>query len=75
MANIAEGHGRRSNSEFANFLNLARGSVAETQSHLHIAVGLQYINRQDFEKLYQSLEEVSKMTLSLAKYLRTSDAR
>lgn len=37
IANIAEGHGRRTNSEFANFLNISRGSVAEVQSHLYIA--------------------------------------
>jgi four helix bundle protein len=70
MANIAEGHGRRTNSEFANFLNQARGSAAEVQSHLHIAVGLKYIEKSQFEKLYDSLAEISKMTLSLAKYLR-----
>ncbi len=34
MANIAEGYGRRSNQEFANFLNYAHGSAAEVQSHL-----------------------------------------
>ena len=38
MANIAEGHGRRTNVEFANFLNIARSSTAEVQSHLHIAL-------------------------------------
>jgi len=32
MANIAEGFGRRSDKEFANFLNMAHGSVAEVQS-------------------------------------------
>jgi four helix bundle protein len=48
MANIAEGHGRRTNAEFANFLNLARGSTAEVQSHLHIALGLGYVSQQDF---------------------------
>ena len=70
MANIAEGHGRRSNAEFANFLNMARGSAHEVQSHLHIAVGLEYIEREDFDTIYGLLSEVSRMTLSLAKYLR-----
>ena len=70
MANIAEGHGRRSNIEFANFLNIARGSAAEVQSHLHIALGLNYIGRNDFDELYSMLTEVSRMTLALARYLR-----
>ncbi len=73
MANIAEGHGRKTNAEFANFLNIARGSVAETQSHLYVAVGLKYINKKDFEQIYQMLTEISRMTLSLAKYLRESN--
>jgi four helix bundle protein len=73
MANIAEGHGRRTNTEFANFLNIARGSVAEVQSHLYIAVGLDYIEKKDFDDLYQTLTEISRMTLSLAQYLRTTD--
>jgi four helix bundle protein len=73
MANIAEGHGRRTNSEFANFLNLSRGSTAEVQSHLYVAQGLNYVSRQDFDELYQKLTEISRMTLSLAQYLRSSD--
>lgn len=73
MANFAEGHGRRTNQEFANFLNIARGSVAETQSHLYVALGLKYISKKDFEQIYQILTEVSRMTLALAKYLRESN--
>ena len=73
MANIAEGHGRRSSLEFANFLNVARGSAAEVQSHLYIARGLTYIDQAEFDELYQLLTEVSRMTLSLAQYLRTTD--
>ena len=73
MANIAEGHGRRTNVEFANFLNIARGSTAEVQSHLYVALGLNYIEQKEFDKLYQQLTEISRMTLSLAQYLRTTD--
>ena len=70
MANIAEGHGRRTNTEFANFLNISRGSAAEVQSHLHIATRLGYIKSSEFEDLYSRLDEISRMTLSLAQYLR-----
>jgi four helix bundle protein len=40
MANIAEGFGRHSDKEFANFLNMAHGSTSETQSHLYVALDL-----------------------------------
>lgn len=73
MANIAEGHGRRTNIEFANFLNISRGSVAEVQSHLYIALGLNYTSQKGFDKLYQTLTEISRMLLSLAQYLRTKE--
>ncbi len=73
MANIAEGHGRRSNAEFANFLNFARGSAAEVQSHLYVALGLKYIQKDDFDRLYSTAADISRMTLGLAKYLRESD--
>lgn len=72
MANIAEGHGRRTRTEFANFLNLSRGSAAEVQSHLYVALDLDYISKQEFEDLYQTLEEISRINVSLAKYLRES---
>jgi four helix bundle protein len=72
MANIAEGFGRRSDREFANFLNMAHGSVAEVQSHLYVALDLTYITKPTFEKLHGLLDEVSRMTLVLAQHLRKS---
>jgi four helix bundle protein len=70
MANIAEGQGRFSNKEFANFLNMAHGSVAETQSHLYIASDLGYLNQDQFTELYELLSEIAKMTMGLMKHLR-----
>lgn len=70
MANIAEGFGRYSDKEFANFLNVAHGSVAEVQSHLYVAFDLKLIDQAIFKKLYDLLDEISRMTLSLANHLR-----
>jgi four helix bundle protein len=70
MANIAEGHGRRTSAEFANFLNIARGSAIEVQSHLYVALDMKYISQNEFDKIYEILDEVSRMTISLAQYLR-----
>lgn len=70
MANIAEGYGRRSDKEFSNFLNIAHGSIAETQSHLYIALDLKYLNQINFDKIYDLLEEVSRMTMALTQHLR-----
>jgi four helix bundle protein len=71
MANIAEGFGRHSDKEFANFLNMAHGSASEVQSHLYVALDLNYIDQASFTKLHELLDEVSRMTLVLARHLRS----
>jgi len=74
MANIAEGFGRHSDKEFANFLNVAHASISESQSHLYVALDLGYTNQADFTRLYDMFDEVSRMTMALAKHLRTARA-
>ncbi|HXB20655.1 MAG TPA: four helix bundle protein [Candidatus Solibacter sp.] len=64
-ANIAEGCGRRSDGEFARFLQIARGSAAELEYHLLFARDLKLLTNdahQDFEK---KLVEVQRMLTSL----------
>ncbi len=70
MANIAEGFGRNSDKEFANFLNIAHASAYEVQSHLYIAKDLNYISVETFENLYKSLDEICRMLFGLRKSLK-----
>ena len=47
-ANIAEGHGRFGKAEFHHFLNIARGSLSETQCHLLVARDLGYLTEEEW---------------------------
>jgi four helix bundle protein len=49
---------------------MANIAVAETQSHLYVAVDLGYIDETAFSKLYSLLDEVSRMTIALAQHLQ-----
>ena len=69
MANIAEGFARRTDKDFANFLNVSRSSVAEVQSHLYVALDLEYVAAADFESVYAKLDEVSRMIFGLVRHL------
>lgn len=71
MSNIAEGQGRRTDRDFANFLNIALGSVAETKSHLYLALDLDYIHQETFRDSYEKLDEVGRMIFGLISHLRT----
>jgi len=67
--NIAEGSSRGSK-EFAHFLDIARGSVFETLSVLHISFRESYISQKAYENMRLRLEELSKMISGLKRSLK-----
>ena len=71
MSNIAEGQGRRTDRDFAHFLNIALGSVAETKSHMYRAFELAYVSQSDFHEIYGQLDELGRMILGLIKHLHS----
>jgi four helix bundle protein len=71
MSNIPEGFTRRSNREFIQFLFISKSSAAEVQSQLYVALDQEYINQDDFEKIYNQAEIVSKMDSGFIKYLQS----
>ena len=70
MANIAEGFIRRSHKEFIQFLYIAMSSSAEVKSHLYVALDQGYIDKTQFDEIYDQADKVGKMISNFIKYLR-----
>ena len=67
-SNIAEGAARNGTKEFIHFLGIASGSLAELDTQLELAVRLEYCN--ETKEVQNKIDEVSALTLALAKSLR-----
>ena len=70
-SNIAEGHARQGK-EFQSFLSIARGSLAEAESQLTLAVELGFLNEQDILRAQELAAEIRRMASSLTRKLRAS---
>lgn len=68
--NIAEGWTGQTNPEFAKFLGYALRSNVEVVSCLHIVKRREYINNENFDRLYKMCEEILVMTNALRKTLK-----
>lgn len=66
--NIAEGKGRKSKKDFANFLTIAFGSLMEVQAILDICVELGYI-KEDI-KVKQNIDILSRRINKLRAFLK-----
>ena len=60
-SNIAEGNGRKSLTDYARFLDIARGSEYELETQLQICVMLGYLIEKDTEKAFDLIAQVGKM--------------
>ncbi|MCF7905891.1 four helix bundle protein [Candidatus Gracilibacteria bacterium] len=63
-SNIAEGNGRKSKKEFAQFLNIARGSLSELETQIIIAEELNFLKNEELRnqicELYRMIHAFSK---------------
>ena len=72
MSNIAEGFNRQTKKEFIQFLSIAKGSIAEIQSQLYIALDLDYITKDQFDNMYVLCDQIASMLHGLMIYLSRS---
>ncbi|MFQ5586379.1 MAG: four helix bundle protein [Thermodesulfobacteriota bacterium] len=72
-ANIAEGHSRKSRKEFHHHVSIARGSLAELETHLLLAHRLEYLTRQEMEKVWEMAQRVGRLVNGLLRSLKETD--
>ena len=73
-SNIAEGNARRSALDYARFVSMALGSIAEIETQLEIAARLELLQREVAEELLSECKEIGKMLLTLDRKLRSYSA-
>ena len=69
-ANIAEGANRHSPKEYLQFLGIASGSLAETETYLFLAQRLGIAEEEQIKPVQRRASEVGKMLNGLKRSLR-----
>lgn len=68
-SNVAEGHNRLGGREFRRFVSIARGSVAEVETQIAVAVALGFVGDDEVAALPPQLDRLSKMLFGLYRRL------
>jgi len=73
LSNIAEGHGRSSRMQLANFTSMAKGSCYELEAQLLLAHELSYGAHDKFQRSQSLCNEVGRMLHSMLNKLQSPE--
>lgn len=71
-AQIAEGHGKRTNKDKIKYCTQARGSLSETLNHLIDAFDCSYIDSKQLQYYRAKINEVEKIMAGYIRYLKSN---
>lgn len=70
-SNISEGYGRDGVNDYLRFLNIAMASLFELQTQLEISYNLEYIDKENFDSLYELSREIERMLSSFIRSIKS----
>ena len=73
-ANIAEGYGRAAKQEYIRFVQIARGSLFELQTHVEVARRQGWLGDSDLTKFQAHAEELDRIVSGLLRSLKRTEA-
>lgn len=68
--NIAEGASRKTRKEYVQFLYVARGSLSEIETLLHISEQLKFVEKPSYDILRNKTEFIGRMLTALINSLK-----
>ena len=71
-ANIAEGFQRGTRKDYARFIGIARGSLAETETFLRLAVRVGHLTQSDVTSALETADRLGQMLTRLKQRLDTA---
>jgi len=72
-ANIAEGHGRETTGAFIQYLRVAQGSLRELETHLLLAIRLNFLAEDRAVKAFNLVGQLGRMIRSLIRRLQDKE--
>ncbi len=74
-ANIAEGLGRQYKKDTLQFLHISRGSLYELETLINVAVMVEIVNAEQFEKLLKMIDETARLLSGFITYIGKSSLK
>ncbi|QWT21183.1 four helix bundle protein [Bacillus sp. NP157] len=68
-SNLAEGHARGATRDFVRFIGIARGSLAEVETQVHLAARLGYIDKSEESTTIARCDKLGRIMRGLRKSL------
>lgn len=69
-ANLIEGYSKESSAEFARFLTISIGSLAELEFYIELSLDLNYLTKNDTDKILNLILEVKRLLYGTRKAVR-----